>query len=31
MPVVHGEKDILASVSDARAFVERVRGVEPPG
>lgn len=27
MLVVHGEKDILASVSDARAFVERVRAV----
>jgi acetyl esterase/lipase len=25
--VVHGEKDILASVSGARAFVERVRAV----
>jgi acetyl esterase/lipase len=25
--VVHGEKDILAPVSDARAFVERVRAV----
>jgi hypothetical protein len=28
---VHGEKDILASVSDARAFVERVRAVSTPG
>ena len=27
MLVVHGEKDILASVSGVRAFVERVRGV----
>jgi acetyl esterase/lipase len=27
MLVVHGEKDILAPVSDARAFVERVRAV----
>ena len=27
MLVVHGEKDILASVSGARAFVERVRAV----
>ena len=27
MLVVHGEKDILVSVSDARAFVERVRAV----
>lgn len=25
--VVHGEKDILISVSDVRAFVERVRAV----
>jgi acetyl esterase/lipase len=31
MLVVHGEKDILASVSDARAFVERVRAVSTPG
>jgi acetyl esterase/lipase len=31
MLVVHGEKDILASVPGARAFVERVRGVAPPG
>ena len=27
MLVVHGEKDILASATDARAFVERVRAV----
>ena len=27
MLVVHGEKDILAPVSDARAFAERVRAV----
>ena len=27
MLVVHGEKDILAAVSDARALVKRVRAV----